>query len=222
MEKIMLSQILEKICVEDAASISEIPIQKLSHRHIRKMKRIFSTYQRRLYVHKDYPVAVLKRATIIAAVLFFATVTVTAGAGAMFGFKRNEQRGYTELLTVNAENSPKVIENVYYLPMIPEGYIFYEDDSNEYSVYKSYKNPDINGIMTFSQYLKEGYKENFDNEHCSLEELEINGHYALYLDCSDREHVYGIIVWDNGDYILEVSGNFTKDSLADLAKSAKF
>ena len=104
---------------------------------------------------------------------------------------------------------------------IPQGYELYEVDSNSRYVYTSYMNYNTNRCLTFTQYIKEGYRENFDNEHQTYEELEINGHYALYMSDSNSEIVSGIIIWDNEDYVLCVSGDFTKDELVNLAKSAK-
>ena len=222
MEKIMLSQVLEKICVEEAAAITAVPVPKLSYEHRRKMNRIFSVYQKRLHAHKKYHVRGLKKVILIVTIIFLAMFTVAAGAAAIYGFKQNKHHDYTELLTVNAENCPKTIENVYYLSELPEGYVFHEEVSDKYSVYISYAKTDTNRYMVFTQYIKEGYRENFDNEHKTFEELEINGHYALYLNGSDSENIYGTIVWDNEDYVLEISGDFTKEELVNLAKSAKF
>ena len=221
MEKIMLSRVLEKICVEEAIAITAAPTPKLSYGHRRKMKRIFSSYQKSLYSHKEYHVRGLKKVILIVTVIFLAMFSVAAGAAAIYGFKQNKHHDYTELLTVNAENCPKTIESVYYLSEIPEGYEFHEDTSDKYSVYISYAKPDTNRYMVFTQYIKEGYRENFDNEHKTFEELKVNGYYAIYLKDIDSEIDSGIIVWDSGDYVLGVSGDFTKDELIKLAQSAK-
>ena len=220
MNELMLSQILEKICVEEADAVTAAPMPKLSYRHRRKMKRIFSKYQKNLYARKKYRGG-LKRVVLIVAAIFLAMFTVTAGAAALYGFKQNKHHNYTELLTVNSENCPKTIENVYYLSALPEGYELYETNSSYLSVYTSYINTDTNRCIVFTQNVKKGYRENFDNEHHDFEELEVDGHYALYLEGSDPESIYGTIMWDNEDYVLGISGNFAKDELVNLAKSAK-
>lgn len=221
MEKIMLSQVLEKICVEDASAIVAAPVPKLSYGHRRQMKKVFSKYQKSLHTGRKYRSATVKRLVLVVTIIFLAMFTVVAGAAAINGFNRKKYRDYTELLTVNAENCPKTIENAYYLSEIPKGYEFYEIDSSELSIYTAYVNTDTNRYFTFKQSVKDGYKRNFNTENREFEELDINGHFALYLDDSKSESFYGGIVWDNVDYILQVTGDFTKDELINLAKSAK-
>ena len=41
MDKVMLSEGLEKICIEDAAAIVAAPVPKLSYGHRRQMKKVF-------------------------------------------------------------------------------------------------------------------------------------------------------------------------------------
>lgn len=110
---------------------------------------------------------------------------------------------------------------MYYLSELPEGYEFYEIDSSDLSVYTAYVYTDTNSYLTFKQSVKDGYKRNFNTENREFEELDIDGRFALYLDDSNSESLYGSIVWDNVDYIFQVTGDFAKGELIDLAKSAK-
>lgn len=144
-------------------------------------------------------------------------VGTTAGAAIANGFLRKEHSDNTELFTPVDSNCPITIESVYYLPEIPEGYKLYETISDNREVYTSYMNQNTGRCMVFCQSVKHGYRSSADNEHHSLEEVDINGHYGLYLGDNDG----GSVFWDNDDYILEVSGDFDKDELLNLAKSAK-
>ena len=222
MDKVMLSEVLEKICIEEAAAIVAAPVPKLSYGHRRQMKRIISKYQKSFYTGRKYRTASVKRLVLVVTIFFLAMFTVAAGAAAINGFNRKKYRDYTELLTVNAENCPKTIENVYYLSEIPRGYELYNEKTDDYSIYRSYFNQETGLYMAFRQDVKDGYKRNFNTEYHEFEELNINGHYALYLDYSNSEEIGGVIVWDNGDYVLRISGSFTKDKLVLLAKNAKF
>lgn len=114
-----------------------------------------------------------------------------------------------------------MIETVYYLPEIPEGYELFQSTFSEQSVYTSYIKPDTNRCISFEQFVKDRYSYYFDTEQQDFEELDINGHYALYLGSRDVNNTCGYIVWDNGDYILQIFGDFTKDELIKLAKSVK-
>ena len=41
------------------------------------------------------------------------------------------------------------------------------------------------------------------------------------MDYANSKHDGCEIIWDNGDYILEIVPNFSKDKALDLAESAK-
>lgn len=222
MDKIMLSQILEKICIEEAAENSAAPMPKLSYRHRRQMKKIFSRYQNDLDTGSKPRVTGVKRIVLVVTIILFAMFTVAAGAAAINGFNQKKHRDYTELLTVNAENCPKTIENVYYLSEIPDGYELYSEEKDDYFIFRLYLNHDTGMRIVFHQEIKDGYRCNFNTEYNEFEEFNINGHYALYLKAGNSENVGGLLVWDNGDYILQISGDLSKDELLNLAKSAKF
>ncbi len=51
--------------------------------------------------------------------------------------------------------------------------------------------------------------------------MNINGNYGLYLDIGGENREHGDLVWDNGDYILEIAGDLSKSELVNLAQSAK-
>ncbi len=213
-----LTELLEKISIEDAAAIPEIQVPKLSLRHRLKMRRIFASYEKIANTQKRVRIGSVKRIAIMVTVMFFAMISFTAGAAMLRGFNRKVNKDNTELRAANSENSLKTIEYVYYLTEIPEGFELSEQDSNKWYVFKNYTNHSTGKHISFSQYVIEGYKTHLDNEHYSIEETDINGKYALYMG-SDSS---GVIIWDNEDYILEITGNFTKDDLKKLAKSAKF
>lgn len=227
MSDLNVNDILEEMCAEEANEYMRIraPLHRFSRRHRKAMRDILQpraqaisttceSYMQRIPFKRKIWIAVM--------VIILAAIGITAGAAAINGFWRNKHRDYTELLTVNAENCPKTIENVYYLPEMPEGYELYEVSQDNWKIYTSYINRDTSECMVFVQDVKDGYKDNFNTEYRDFEELDINGHYALYLDFSNSEQIRGLIVWDNEDYVLQVSGNFTKSELVNLAKSAKF
>lgn len=72
--------------------------------------------------HRHIPAK--KRLLLIAAAIITAMLG-TAVSGAMLGgFRRKDYPDHTMLLAANAQNCPKTIETVYYLPEIPEGMSF--------------------------------------------------------------------------------------------------
>lgn len=215
-----LMEVLEEVNRLDYAEFDNPPEHRFSRRSRKALKKLLRPEPARRSIHWSR-IPVRKRIVLVLLIVLLAAVGVTAGAVAIYGFKQERHREYTILRTVNADDCPKTIETVYYLPEIPEGYEFYKEDSGKRAIRISYINAETNISFVFDQMVKDRYKGYFDTERQDFEELDINGHYALYLDFSDSEHDSGVIVWDNGDYILKISGNFTKSKLVELANSVK-
>ncbi len=218
--EITLKQILEEICLEEANEFAnmEASRHRFSFRHRRAMKRILSVNQperRGLRYLPPY-----KRIVIAAVLIFLALFTVTAGAVAVSGFIRKKHRDNTQLFAANAEGCPVTIEHGYYLPEIPDGYKLHEYDATLWSVCTIYKNSE-NRTLVFNQDVKEIYDQHFDNERASFERVDVNGHLGLYLDFGTESGENGLLVWDNNDYIFEISGNLSKSELINLAEGAK-
>ncbi len=225
MNEITLKQILEEICLEEAnefENMKNIPHHHFSLRHRWAMKRILSV-NNQLISSNSRGLRILpptKRIVILTLLIFLAIFTITAGAVAINGFIRKRHHDNTQLFAVNAENSPSLIEYEYYLSEIPDGYELYENDTTLYSVCKIYINSE-NRTLTFYQNVKKYYDQHFDNEKNSFEEVEINGHYGLYINFGTEKREHGDLVWDNGDYILEINGDLSKSELVNLAKCIK-
>ncbi len=211
-----LADVFETVYRQEFSEFDNPPKHFFSHRHRKAMKEILYPQTTSMFA-ADRNIPLKKRVIIALLVILLSALGITAAAAISRGFTRKEHRDNTELFAANAENAPKTIENVYYLPEIPEGYELHETVSDNRSVFTSYMNLNTNRCMVLFQSVKEGHRSSADNEHHLLEEVEINGHYGLYLGNCDS----GSIFWDNGDYILELSGDFNKDELLNLAKSAK-
>ena len=85
-----------------------------------------------------------------------------------------------------------------------------------------FENTKTDQTITFYQMVKNKFNSvHFNTENNELVELEINGHYGLYLERSRNNNNRSYIIWDNGNYILEIAGNLNKNDITKLAKSAK-
>lgn len=62
----------------------------------------------------------------------------------------------------------------------------------------------------------------YNTEKGNLVEVEINGYSGVLFDLSNDERSSVYLVWDSGDYILELFGNLTKNEMLDLVKVPKF
>lgn len=213
---INMEQVMEEVYRLDYAEFDNAPRHFFSRRHRKAMNEIFYPNTTPRYTpSRNIP---LKRRVLFAVmVVILLSLGIAAGASMAWGFTRKEHRDNTELFAVNVENAPKTIEYVYYLPDIPEGYVLNEQFSDSRWVCMNYIDPLTNKTITFEQHVKDDFHTHLDNERHEIEELDIDGKYAVYLDSEN----FGIIIWDNEDYVLEISGFFTKAEIVKLAKNAK-
>ncbi len=222
MNEISLKQILEEMCLEEAnefENMKDIPHHHFSLRHRRAMRKILSVNQPERRGLRSLPPS--KRIVIAVMLIFLALFTITASAVAIKGFIRKRHRDNTQLFAVNSENSPSKIEYEYYLPEIPSGYELQNKVTTPFSVCSIFVNPENGNTLTFYQDVKNEYDKHFDTERAVFEEMDINGNYGLYLDIGGENREHGDLVWDNGDYILEIAGDLSKSELVNLAQSAK-
>lgn len=213
---INMEQVMEEVYRLDYAEFDNASRHFFSRRHRKAMNEIFYPNTVPRYTpSRNIP---LKRRVLFAVmVVILLSLGIAAGASMAWGFTRKEHRDNTEIFAVNAEKAPKTIEYVYYLPDIPEGYVLQKQFSKSRWVCMNYIDPSTNRTMTFEQSVKDGYNNHIDNERHEIEELDIGGKYAIYWGSEN----FGIIIWDNEDYVLEISGFFTKEEIVKLARSVK-
>ncbi len=214
------------MCLEEAnefENMKNIPHHHFSLRHRWAMKRILSVSNH--LVSSDSRglrgLPPTRRIVIFTLLIFLAIFSITAGAVATKGFIRKQHCDNTQLFTVNSENSPSKIEYEYYLPEISSGYELQNKFTTPFSVCSIFVYPENGNTLTFYQDVKNEYDKHFDTERALFEEMDINGNYGLYLDIGGENKEHGDLVWDNGDYILEIAGDLSKSELVKLAKSVK-
>lgn len=222
MNENILMEALASICDEEIAELDKMLSFKPSLHHRIAMKRIFRRFERN--TRKKAPefhggnMNFKTRLIIIVAAIICAVLAV--GFTVIYFSKAFHGTIYadnTRIYAVNTDNCPTTIEYTYYLPDLPKGFEMVEQDSTVIDVYTKYKNNLTGQNITLFQHTKNDFAGHFNTEHNDFEEIEINGNDGLYLPDSTG----GLIIWDNGDYILNVSGNLTKNELLDLVKSAK-
>lgn len=224
--------ILAEICAEEIAELNKFPPFKPSFRHRRAMKRIFALYKEKTHITVSNPpiapapqrkrLRLSKRLIILFAVIICAALLT----GFMLVYFSKDFHGTvyndnTQLFAVNTENCPITIEYEYYLSSLPDGFEMVEHDSSSYEVYILYENTSSGQVITLSQYTKEKFTPHYNTEHDNFEEIEFNDQQGIFIDLSNNEHFGSIVVWDHGDYILEIIGDLPKNRLVNLAESAK-
>ena len=110
---------------------------------------------------------------------------------------------------------PDVIEEVYEISIVPEGYELIDCSVMETSVDTLYLSND--GQIALSQIVKSHHKDYIDNKYISIDYEYINNlKYAIY-----KYELYNIIIWDNGKYIFTLTSSLSVDTMLDLCKNLK-
>lgn len=189
------------------------------------------------------PAKKIKFALITAAAAAAALcIGVTAGANMASGFVMSE--GYSKDLkqptltfsAANSQNCPETIERFYLPSTLPEGVEFshYSSSVNANKTAFSAMYFDLNTdenlerstglarIVTFMQWTKAEFKRTYRVPgYVEVSDTTVNGCPAHLLV---EEHYYGTdvsIVWDNGDYIMEVGCFYPVDVAMKIAESVR-
>lgn len=224
--------ILAEICDEEIAELNKFPPFKPSLRHKLAMKCIFTRFEKNTRKPEPASEPILtaqnthRRLSTRLMIIIAAIVCAALLTGFMLiyyskGFYGKVDTDNTRLFAVDTENCPTTIEYRYYLSELPEGFEQVEQITTTFDVDTIYKNELLGQTIRFSQYTKNRFSPHYNTEYHDLEEIEINGHNGLCLDFSDNERESSLIVWDNEDYILEISGDISKNDAVFWAKSAE-
>lgn len=226
MSESIFASVIEEWAERDRERYSDAPNFKTSKKHDRAMRRIFKRYEkntRKLRPQAEIRVRTVRKRVIVA--LLVIILAVITGFTAKYFISRSfhgiVHSDRTELFPINTENCPTVIEDKYYLSELPEGFEVFDTVSSPYYEYVCYENAQTGQTIIFEQWTKPEFGPiHFNTEKGKLVEVEINGHYGVCLELSDNQNYTGLI-WDNGDYILQLTGDLPKNELVNLAKSAK-
>lgn len=235
----MNENILEEIVAEsyrrEYEQYDNAPEHNFSIKHKLNMKRILTRYARNVYKIKQtepkkhfdetsYGHNLSLRQKLLVAVLVIILMSLLVGWVAVFisrNFHGTVYHDYTQIFPVDTDNCPQRIECRYELSEIPDGLELVETVSSPTIVSTKYKNKSTGVTFAIVQNVKSHYDPNINTEHQKIEEIDINGNIGLCLDFSDDKHLSSLIVWDSGDYIIEIGGDLSKDVLVNLAKSTQ-
>lgn len=204
---------------------AELPDEhKFSERHNNKMKDFI--YSRRSVSYRWF--GTKKRCALSIAVICLSIITLTACTVAVrkpvrnfivsvfddhYKVDFNSGDGVDEFEDIS--QCEKITET-YELTVIPEGYVKESTQSGQTYVCTYYSK---NGKkMFFGQYPDGIYRDVYLNGNSNPESVyDENGQEYLIADVEE-----GIcVLWNKGDYILHLTGNFTKEEALELCKSAK-
>ena len=223
MKKPSINDIFDEACRRDFAEFDSAAKHKFSLSHKRRMKKIFKLYS----LNQSQPITAAKKpakrlsvAFMLAAVVLGLTAASITASGVYHGFAQKEHNNYTDLLAVDYESGSSTIEYIYE-PDISEDYEAVSHDMNTVRCWTDFENRTTGKIVSLEQSVKKEYAGHYDNNHSSYSTVYVGDIPALYIETEYKNGNYGTLVWDNGDYILELSGYMTADELIELAGSLK-
>lgn len=227
----IFKELLGEMMKSEFAEYDNPPKWKFSLKHRIAMKRIFAQYERnKLKVNERTTAVELPRSRlnfkqrIVLALIIVLLMALLVGWVAVFVSKDFHGIVYadnTHLFAVNTENAPTKIEYQYTLDHVPEGFELIKTVSSPTFVYTYYLNNSTKQTIVLEQSVKSQYDPHYDNEHGKFDEFNINGKTGLFIDFSTEKLNNSTFIWDNGDYIIEISLDLDKDSAIDLLEINK-
>ena len=195
-----------------------------SFRHRRMMKELFSRLETKnvpagsAYQEYQYVPKKKRPSALIIAIIVSAMLTITASAIVIYGFGFEGHPTHTIVFSENVENAPIIIRQVYTIDAPPDGYTEAERYEGVAIVTVRYTSENNNESLHFQQFVKPTFRPHINTEGYEIIETDVNGHSGFYVE--NEEHM--LLIWDQGDYILSLIGNFSKDELIEIAKSVKY
>lgn len=227
MSESVFKSIIDEWVKLDWESYANAPEIKTSKKHDRAMQRIFKRYEkntRRLRPQAEIRVRAIRRGIAVALMVIILAV-ITGFTAAYFisrEFRGEIHSDNTELFPIDMDNCPTVIVEKNCLNELHEGFEEYESHSTPFSMSISYENIRTGQILTFEQWTKPQFDSvHYNTEKWELIEVDINGHYGVFLDLSGDNYVFSQVIWGNGDYVLKLSGDLSKNDLILLTKITK-
>ncbi len=162
----------------------------------------------------------LKKRVAVLSIAIMMAVGLGTGVGASLavGLKRDSVTQEDFILkSVSMEGAKRFIEYEYYIPEIPKGFYLEQYQGNELEILFLYTSFDGNDQIDFRQHTKYGAMY-YDNENWdSIEDVMVGDKHGKLI-ISGR---VVDLVWDNGDYILEIICTVPAEEAIRLAESVQ-
>ena len=216
-----LEMILEQVHELDFADFNNTEPHRFSMRNRMRINKLFSKYRITAY-HRSSEVKRFNRRFAVAftIIVILAAMSVTAVAVMLIkGFIQKEHHDNVQLFAENIGNSPRTIEEVYCLPELPQNYVLYDGGITAESATSIYINNENGCTLMLRQTVKSEFDYHYNNEGFELEAIGVNGFDGVFIDLSDDIQNSSLIIWDNGDYIIELLCDLSKNDTLNLAEN---
>lgn len=239
MSENILKEILLEVHEIECGVVDDLPDIKPSLRQRLAMKKIFARYERNSRKLKNAGIIEetptiehrtkrynIKQRLLIAALIIILMTFLAGCVSAIVKYVSGHFNGTvyennTQLFVVNMENCPQTIEYQYVLNNIPEGFELTKTISSSTNVYTLYLNKSTGQVITLEQWVKSQFSTHYNTEKNTFEEININGITRLFIDFSTDKRNNSVLIWDNEDYIIEISVDLDKKSALNLLDIAK-
>lgn len=235
MNEEIFRSILEKAVMSEYADLDNEPEHKFSLKHRLAMKRIFARYERNVRklrkseVRETTQITESKPRYRLSRQLFLAMIVIilaTFLVGWVVVYVSTDFHGvvfhdHTVLTPKNVNNCPQTIEYKYEMMFVPDEFELVKSVITRTSAYTLFKDKNTNRSISVVQWVKKHYEPSINTEYRSIEEININNEKGLCVDFSDTTHDHTIVVWDNGDYIIEIVADLDKEDTINLSKINK-
>ena len=167
-------------------------------------------------------------ASAIIAAAIMGTTTVAAYAPARNAVRNFFLRIFNDHTVVSVQHDSKdigdhksKIEKQYSIT-VPEGFVLDESESvstdNQYRIMRYYSDDKKSESIYFDQYTADSYSSYYDNErgHFKTSSDKFGNEFMIYTNDD-----FISILWDNGEYIFELSGDISELEIMDIYYSVK-
>ncbi len=233
MNESILKSILEEYVERELSKYENAPEHKFSLKHRFAMKKIFKLYEKNTHSLRPEKHGMvitpkprrltLRTAIILATMIFLAAIAgCTAAYFLSQDFSGDVHREYTDIFPLNTENCLDTIQEKYYLSELPEGFEKFDSSSTPYYECVCFIDRSTSQTISLSQHVKSSFgRMHMNTENQQIEIIDIKGHEGLCIELEGEEQINSVVLWDNGDYILEVGANLPKSETINLAKTTK-
>ena len=118
--------------------------------------------------------------------------------------------------SVNDSSAPNTIEHKYEITVDLSDYRIVYSYSNNAKIYNEY----VNGktVISFAQSIMGDFNKDYNTEDAIIENIYIDGYdTTAFLD----NRGFYTLIWNNGEYVFELSSNIGKDALIEIAQSVQ-
>lgn len=209
-----IKDIFDEAYKRELSGSDNSPEHKFSFSHKRKMKKIFRLYDKNTAVQPDTAAHKSAKRLTVAVVLIIVLLALSAvSVIAVYSAVHKQHSDHYDMLVIDRKSGQDMIKYVYELADHTVDFRSIDKD-NCFTVYKT----DLGDTVLLEQTVKINYTNHNDNENGAYSTVYIGDIPAVYISSDDD---FGTLLWDNGDYVMEITGHMTKNELINSAKSLK-